>query len=135
MDAIELMHLLGRDFHCVFHKSELELAILYFINMIKDERVIIIYEDKKPHAILTYSLTDDTDIFLKKKTWDYLPQNLLSKTIYIEKLVSKGWNKELRTIFEQMILKRHPQLEHGVWHRYGLWGDRKVMTKRRLQNV
>lgn len=135
MDAIELMRTLGADLNCVFRPSELDVAIGYFMNMIKDERVIVIYEDSKPHAVMTYSLTDDPDTFLKKATWDYLPQNLLAKTIYVEKLVSKGWNKELRTLFEQMIIKRHPRLEHGIWHRYGLDGDRKVTTKRRLHYV
>ena len=135
MDAIEIMRILGEDLRVRFHKEELDLAILYFLKMMKDERIIMINENNHPHAIMAYSLTDDPDVFLKKDTWDYLPQNLLGKTLYVEKLFSKGWNKELRTVFEKMIIQLHPHVEYGLWYRYGLWGDRKVISKRRLQNV
>lgn len=135
MDAIELMRIMGEDFRVRFHKDELDYAILYFINMIKDNRVVIIYEDKLPFAIMTYSLTDDSDTFLKKETWDYLPHNLLAKTVYVEKLISKGWNKGLRLAFEKTITSMYPKIEQGIWHRYGKYGDRCVISKRRLQNV
>lgn len=134
MDAIEVMKLMG-DMGLMYKESELDETICYFMNMIKDERVIKVDKDGTPYAILVYSITDDCEPFLKKRTWEYKPHFPDGKTAYVEKIVSKGFDKELRTIFEQIIRTKYPQIEYGAWHKWAKWGDRKVVTKRRLLNV
>ena len=116
-------------------EGELDSAILYFINMIHDGRVLEILEDGEPYAICAYSMTNDPDTFLKKGTWDYLPHDSNGSVVYIEKLASKGWDRRLRNIIEHIILTKHQQMEYGVWHKWAKWGDRKVISKRRLVNV
>ena len=134
MNAIELMEILG-NLNCRFYEIQLEQTISYFQKMIDDERVILISKDKVPYAVMTFSITNDPDKFLKKGVWDYLPHDPKGTIFYAEKLMAKGWDKELRINFESLILALYPQIEYGIWHRYGKTGDRQVTTKRRLHNV
>ena len=107
----------------------------YISSMMKDDRVLIIYENGEPYALLLYSITNNHIPYLLKSDWTYLEHDPDGSTIYIEKLISKGWNKELRQEFERKILERHPQLTDAVWHKWAEWGDRQVTIKRRLQYV
>ena len=135
MNAIDVIKMLG-EMGLKFRSScELDSAILYFINMIKDERIILISEDGEPYAVIAYSMTDDPDTFLKKETWDYLQHDPIGNIVYVEKIVSKSWNRELRNILEHVVSAKYPQMEYGMWHKWAKWGDRKVISKRRLINV
>ena len=136
MDAIELMVILG-EMKVRYRESDIEPGIEYFNSMIKDSRVIIIRKDYLPYAVLTFSITDEPDKYLKKGPWEYLSHDVNGKTIYIEKLISKGWDKELRRDFESTLTFLYPQIEYGIWHRWAKWGDRQVITKvkRRVENV
>ena len=135
MDAIGIIRMLGEMGLRFKGEGELDRAILYFINMIKDERICIVYDEGEPYAMIAYSMTDDPDTFLKKDTWNYLQHNPHGKIVYVEKMASKGWNRQIRTIFEHVISTKYPQMESGIWHRWAKFGDRKVIAKRRLINV
>jgi hypothetical protein len=124
MNAYDIIKILG-EIGVLFRTKIIDDAIDYFALMLYDERIILIKKDGNPHAIICFSMTDEPEIYLKKKTWDYLSHDVLGKTIYVEKIVSKGWDKELRDQFEREIIKRYPQIEYGVWHREGKHGDRR----------
>ena len=134
MNAVDLMIILG-SLGVMFRAKEVMASIDYFSNMIETGRVIIIYKDGDPYAVMTFSITNDYEPFFKKKTWDYLAHDPSGKIIYIEKLVSKGWDRTMRIQFQDEISEKYPNLEYGVWHRIAQWGDRKVITKRRLTHV
>ena len=134
MNAIDVMRILG-EMGVLYRESTFDSVLLYFINMIKDERVVIISEDNKPYSVIAYSMTDNYEPFLKKGSWDYLPHNSSGHIVYVEKLVSLGWNKQVRIMFEHIIRTKYPTMEYGMWHRFARWGDRPVITKRRIINV
>lgn len=119
----------------MYKESEIDDAILYCANMLKDERIITINKDGEIYAVMFFSITDSADEFLIKKTWEYRPHHPEGRVIYVEKIVSKGWDKELRSILERVARTKHPQIEYGIWHKWAKWGDRMVITKRRLLNV
>lgn len=134
MTAIELLKQLG-EMGCRYHARELPHAITYFEKMIADNRVVTVATDGNLKAVLVFSLDYDIDKFLKKETWDYLPHNPFGSILYVEKLISTGWSKEIRREFEQAVVRYYPTIEYGVWHRWAKWGDRKVVTKRRFHYV
>lgn len=129
MTAVDLVKILG-EFGARF--TDLDPVLTYCVNMITDERVVIVYEDNKPHSVFFYSITDNEETFLKKGMWEYKKQDPQGKILYVEKMVTKGWNRELRNIFELTVCTKYPQIECGCWHRYGRTGDRKVISKRRV---
>lgn len=132
MDAIELMKDLG-EIGCRYRACDIGPAILYFTNMIADGRVLSVKKDGVPTMVITFSVTDDFEPFRVKGFWDYLPHDPNGKTIYFEKLFSKGWDKEARKMIKEIIVGLYPNLEGAVWHRDVSWGDRKVIVKRREQ--
>ena len=132
MTVIDLMKSMG-EMGTMFREKDINDIIDYCALMLHDERVIQIDCEGKPCAFIFYSITDEPEKFLKKGTYEYFPHEPKSKTVYVEKLVSLSWNRDLRVIFERIIRDKYPQLEFGVWHRRGNWGDRKVVTQRRLK--
>ena len=130
MNPIEILKFMGEQ-GARYKPSQLGLILSYLDAMIQDKRIIIIYEENQPYAFMAFSICNDMVQYLKKDLWAYLPHDPHGRTIYIEKLVSKSWNRELRLKFEEEILKLYPQLEKGIWHRYAKWGDRQTYTVRR----
>lgn len=134
MDPIQIIELMG-EMGYKFNEKDIDPMIAHILNMLKDERIMVINKDSKPYAIMFYSITDSIDEFLVKETWDYKPHHPEGKIVYVEKIISMGWDKDLRRIIEQTVRTKYPQVEYGVWHRWAKWGDRMVVTKRRLLNV
>lgn len=134
MNAIKLARIFG-EMGCLFMRNELRDALNYFQKMLENNRIVYILDNNKPYAFLFFSMTNDPDKFLKKDKWEYLDHDENGKIVYVEKLISKGWNKELRSEFERIIAEKYPQFESGVWHRFARWGDRQVIAKRRKINV
>ena len=132
MEAIELLKLMG-EMGLHYKPLDLQETINYTSSMIDDERVIVIYENFFPCAVLFFSVTDTPKIYLKKGIWEYRPHNSHGKMVYIEKLVSTKWNRHMRGRIETELLTLYPKLERGVWHRDSKFGDRKVYTPRRVK--
>jgi len=128
LDVLEIMYQLG--FKVV--RSVVYDVIDYLDNMLRDNRILVINKDGQPYALILFSITNSYEPFFLKSDFDFLPHNPNGRIIYLEKLISKGWDKDLRQQFEETILQIYPQLETAVWHRRG---DRKVVAKRRLQYV
>lgn len=134
MNAIELLTEMG-EMGVIYPKKYIQDIIGYVTLMLQDERVITISDNGKPIAFIFYSITDDYKPYLLKDEYEYLEHEKAGKTVYVEKLVSFHWNKDLRILFERLITSKYPQLETGIWFRASRHGDRKVIAKRRLQNV
>jgi hypothetical protein len=113
----------------------LETIMDYTTRMLEDERVIAVHRTEIPHAIIFFSISDSPDVFLAKGSWEYVPHDSFGKIVYLEKLICRKWDKELRKNVEAILIEKYPQLEYGIWHRYAKWGDRKVIAKRRLFHV
>ena len=128
LDVLEIMYQLG--FKVV--RSVIINVIDYIDNMLRDNRILVINRNGEPYALIFFSISNSYEPYFFKSDFDFLPHNPNGRIIYLEKLISKGWDKKLRQQFEQTILQIYPQLETAVWHRRG---DRKIVAKRRLQYV
>lgn len=119
-----------------YHESQIPDIVSYFMKMIHDERVVIFSSDSQIEAMLVYSMTNDINIFYKKKSWDYLRQDPDGTIVYLEMMVSREWNKDLRIKFEEAIAKKFPQFEYGCWFRATDGNDRMVKVRRiACQNI
>lgn len=119
-----------------FDRTVLPKVFNYVSNMIEDNRCITITDDLgNKVGVIFYSVCEEYDAFYKKGKWDYLPHDKDGHIVYIECAASSIWSKELRKLFEDGLLQKYPNLQVGVWHRWAKWGDRRVVTKRRLSNV
>ncbi len=134
MRVLDILLFMG-ELGARYREKDVPLIESYFSKMIADGRVIAIYSNGIPHAILAFSICNDMVKYYQKDTWDYAPHNPYGHVIYVEKLVSKKWDKDLRKQFQHNILLRYPNVDTAIWHRYGRHGDRQVMYKRRLSDV
>ena len=132
MNTIDLLKEMG-ELGVKFKRSEIEPAIDYVSKMLSDKRVIYMTGENDERVISFFSVCYNYEPFYKKKTWDYLPHFPEGNIVYVEKIVSTGWNRKMRELFEIEILKHHPKFEHAVWHRWAKWGDRKTLTVRRVK--
>ena len=134
MNSLEILKFLG-ELGVLYRKRTLPLAFDYVEDMLHNERIIEIRENGLPYAMIFYSVTNDPYSFLKKGEFEFKEHDPYASTVYIEKMISREWTKELRKQFESFLVERYPQLEYGIWHRYSKWGDRQVTVKRRFQHV
>jgi len=119
MIAIHVLKLMG-ELGLRYRESEIAQAVDYTTRMIDNGRVILIWDDLSPIAVMFFSVTDTPDEFLKKGTWEFRSHDVNGKTVYVEKIISKTWNKELRIRFEEKILQKFPDFTQGVWHKWFL---------------
>ncbi len=132
--VIDILKFMG-ELGVLYREKTLPLAFDYIADMLHDRRIIEINRNGSPHAIIFFSVCNDYEPYLKKAEFEYKPDNPAGKIIYIECMISRGWTKQLRQEFESVLADRYPDFEYGVWHRFAIWGDRKVIIKRRIQNV
>ena len=129
MTTIEVLKTIG-EMGGRYKISEFNSIGEYIFKMLTDKRIVDIEGFNGGRAIIFFSICDDYDPFYKKDTWTYRPHFPDGNIAYIEKLISTKWDREMRELFENEILKHYPNAEFGVWHRFAKWGDRKVMRRR-----
>lgn len=112
-----------------YKKSELYKVYNYTKRMLDDQRIMVISDNKEIKAVIFFSICEDYLKYLKKPTWKYLEHNSKGTYVYIEKAVSKSWDRGMRLAVQRGILKSYSQVKTGKWHRYGTYGDREVTTK------
>lgn len=134
MNAIKLAKIFG-EMGCLFLRDELRDALDYFQKMLESDRIVYILNENKPHAFLFISITNEPERFLNKSKWEYLEHDKSGNIVCVEKLISKGWDKETRLLFEKLIVERYPQIDSGIWYRWKKHGDHKVISKRRKIHV
>ena len=115
-----------------YRYSDVSGIMDYVTRMIEDGRVVAINGESGIHAVLFFAICHDWHPFHEKGSWIYLAHDQLGDTIYLESLVSKGWDKEVRAKFEEIITHKYPNLKQAVWHRWAKDGDREVKIQRRL---
>ncbi len=134
MNSVELLIGMG-DIGWRFKRKDIPSMMNYFDKMIEDKRILIIAREGNLLAVMAFSMCFDYETYLKKGEWEFKEHDRSGDIIYIEKLISLYWNKEMRYEFENIITAFYPNIKYGVWHRWAKWGDRKVVYKRRIQNV
>ena len=132
MNVTDLIKSMG-SMGTMFSEKNFNDILDYCSLMLYDERVVMVNENDKPVAFIFYAITDDPDKYLKKGSYEYIPHDISGKAVYVEKLVSFTWNRDLRMLFERIIIEKYPQIEYGVWYRAKKWGDQKVVTRRRIE--
>lgn len=103
----EIYKLLKND---VFHE---DLVKTYIECMGQDERIFMI-EDQ---GVLFYSICFKTGSFARKSLFKYLPHDVSGDICYVEKLVTRFWNRQIRDAFEEMIVSKYPNVKCGQFHR------------------
>lgn len=101
----------------------------YISKMLGDGRILVI-EDDGLHTVLFFSVCYKFGEFFLKDTWDYMEHCPEGDMIYIEKIVSKNFNKEIRKLIEAKLTELYPKFKIGIWHRWGKVGDRQVIARR-----
>lgn len=89
----------------------------YLKEMLKLNRVMIIQDGESVEAVIMFYLTNDYEILYKKSTWEIAKDDPNGTQIYIDKMVCKSWNKDLRKSVQEAIEKKFPHVEMGVYHR------------------
>src|SRR5258708_3331395 len=89
----------------------------YLKDMLKKDRVFIIYENNAIVAVCLYFLTDDYNKVYKKYTWHTINDNPAGHQIYIDKMLCKKWTPSLRRYVEHKIFEKFPQVTEGYYHR------------------
>ena len=111
-----------------YKTSEIEDVLDYVERMLSDERILVIYDDNKMNTVLFFSVCNDYMNYLRKPTWIYKEHNPYGKMVYIEKIVSKTYNKEIRLKIQHLIMSLYPTVRFGKWHVFGKIGDRETTT-------
>lgn len=89
----------------------------YLKDMLKKDRVFVIYENSIIVAVLLYFLTDDYTKVYKKRTFDTITDNPEGHQIYIDKMICKKWTPSLRHYIKSQILEKFPGVQEGYYHR------------------
>lgn len=134
MTEIDVLKTMG-ELGARFNASKLWIIIDYVAKMLADERIVIIKKDGEIEGVAFCSLSNDYELYYKKDTWDYFQHDSKGSVLYLELLCCRKWTRELRKLFESEIVKKYPSIKEAVWHRWASYGDRKVIYKRRIQNV
>lgn len=114
----------------LYKESEFESTVSYIRNMIKDNRVIVIYKSGDIHTVLFFSISNDWRKHYLKETWEYRSHDPYGAEIYFEKAVSVRWSRAIRCEVKGELLRRFPSLRLAKWHRYDTIGDRECTLKR-----
>ena len=98
--------------------------------MAHEGRAIILRDDDFNILVIFFSITDDYLPYAKKHTWEYMAHNPKGKICFIEKMIAKKWNKEIRKRVEEFIVRNYPSVEDAVWYRTKGLTNHKVTVRR-----
>jgi len=125
MNAIDIIKFMG-ELGIRFRESEIDQVLFYFSKMIEDKRIVVTEDESGLHTVICFSIGDSIEFFWKKKQWAYAPHDPQGLLFYIEKLISKGWNRSMREYIQAHIQSLYPHLREAHGHRWARWGDRHV---------
>lgn len=125
MTPIEILKFFG-ECGLMFKRSEIESAIRFLDYKIKNNRILKVYDDNKLLGVLVYSLTDIEVKHLVKSSWEIVEEAEDGKIIYIDYLMAKKFDIDLRNEIRNYFKTNHPQYEYGIWKRYKHPVDRIV---------
>ena len=134
MNPIYILKVMG-EMGMRYRESKIYEILDYTMRMLDNGRVIIVYNNDIPYAVMFFSVTNNTEEFLKKDDWTYKSHDPEGNAIVVEKLIARGWNRQIRLEFESEIIKKFPNIQYGVWNKWVKQGDHTVKSRRRLQNV
>ena len=89
----------------------------YAQTMFNRRRSILIKNGKSPEAILFYFFTHDYETFYKKATWDLPEDNPTGTQLYIDKMICRHWNKDIRNAVKAALEAKFPWILEAVYHR------------------
>ena len=101
----------------------------YLKEMLKLNRVFIVYSGEFIVAIVIYYITRDYEKLYKKNTWEVGKDDPDGHQIYLDKMVARKWTLALRRYVEEMMFKSFPETKEAYWHRAPK--DRCVKVKRK----
>ena len=132
MHSIEIMLFMG-ECGARFRSRHLHVISDYIDKMLEDDRVIIISGNTGVTAVAFYSMCtlEECAHLHDEGTWFYKPQNIAGNTFYVDKIISKCWDRNLRMAIDTFAGTRFPKIEYGAWHRDRKGEDQLIISKRR----
>lgn len=109
--------------------EEFESFRAYTQGMFNRRRALIIKSGKSLEAIIFYFLTNDFEMIYKKGTWDIPEDNPAGSQIYLDKMICRRWNKQIRNVVKEAIETKFPCVLEGVYHRAPFDRCVKIMTE------
>ena len=106
----------------------------YLKEMLKRNRVMVVTEGEEIQAVIMFYLTNDYTKIYKKRTWDVVNDESDGTQIYIDKMVCKKFNKELRIRLAEAIENKFPNVVEGFYHRAPFDRCIKIRRKNELQS-
>lgn len=100
-----------------YPESQLPAIYSYFMKMIRDERIVSIYNGEELCGVMAYTVCRDFGQFYPDTSWNYSEQDAVGDKIYIEFLVFREWDKEIRRLLEAIITEKYPDLREVSWLR------------------
>lgn len=68
-------------------------------------------------AFISISVCNNYEPYYTKPTWTYLSHKPVGNIVYIEKIVSREWNRKLRNLIEDKITQTYPTVQYAMWAR------------------
>lgn len=89
----------------------------YLEEMLKRNRVLVIWNDNLIECVITYFFTNDYTTAYKKDTWTIPKEDYNGIQIYIDKMVCRRWTKSLRAKLQDAIEEQYPWVREAYYHR------------------
>ena len=124
-DIINLMKAWGHNL-----KTEHIAGFLYYFRqMVHKNRVATVSDEHGVQAVIFFYLTNDYRLLYKKDIWALALDKPSGCQVYVDKLVCREWNLEIRRKFQDFIESTFPNVTEAYYHRAPK--DRCVRIKRR----
>ena len=101
----------------VIKSSEIPRFKLYIAEMLRRNRVMIVNGDDGMECLLCYFITDNIAKFSNRPMWSTPEDSQEAKTIFIDKMVARKWDKSLREAVKTAINEKFPFVEEAHWLR------------------
>jgi hypothetical protein len=101
----------------------------YLSEMLRRNRIIVIEDESGIACILAYFLTDDIEKFANRPMWSCPEDSDTGETFFVDKMVARKWNREIRNMVQDQVEKRFPFVSQAYWLREPK--NRSVIIRRR----
>ena len=107
---------------------------VYFEEMLRRKRVLMISNDDGLQAVITFFITRDHETLSNKPEFSIPYDDENGTEIYIDKMVAKSFSLNLKRIVQETFESLYPNVQIGFWHR-GPNNKCVVTYKRRIKHA
>ena len=90
---------------------------VYFEEMVKRRRVLVIGDEDGLQAVITFFITRDHGTLANKPEFSIPYDDVNGTEVYIDKMIAKKFSLKLKRIVQESFEKLYPNVQIGFWHR------------------